>query len=53
MKYIVEIVKFKDKEVVKRINCTLERQAEKVERGVLINLNHKDFYTRIIEKNSD
>jgi hypothetical protein len=32
----------------RRMGPMSERKAEKVDRGVNINLNHKDYYTRIV-----
>lgn len=37
-------------EVVETLTCATEREAEKVERGVNINLDHERFYTRIPEE---
>lgn len=48
MTYSVEIVARATGEVINRIECgNSYRDAERVERGVLINNNHKDFFTRI------
>jgi hypothetical protein len=39
---------------MKRIGpCSSERDAEKVDRGVNINLNHERFYTRIVQDKAD
>lgn len=46
----VEIVERSTETVVKRIPCDSERSAEKVERGVNINLNHDEFFTRIADQ---
>lgn len=49
--FFVEIVKYNKQEtVVKRMGPLSERQAEKVDRGANINLNHEDYYTRIVEE---
>ena len=49
--FFVEIVKYdKQETVVKRMGPLSERQAEKVDRGANINLNHEDYYTRIVEE---
>ena len=49
-KYYVEIVKYGEpEEVVKRMGPMYERKAEKVDDGVNINLNHNEYYTRIVE----
>lgn len=53
MKYYVEIVKYGEpEEVVKRMGPFSEREADKIDRGANINLNHKEYYTRIVEENS-
>lgn len=49
MFFYVEIVEYKTGTVIRRIQCQSERNAERVERGVSINLNHSEFYTRIVE----
>ena len=49
MKYFVEIVSKKTKEVEHRIECKSEHNAEKVERGVNINLNHDKYVTRVVQ----
>ena len=52
MKWYVEIVKFKGGEVVKRMGPMPERQAEKVEGGANINLNHEGYFTRLVKDKS-
>lgn len=48
MKYTVEIVEHSTGKVVKRFKpVSSERQADKLDRGVNINLNHERFFTRI------
>ncbi len=49
-KYI-EVRSFEAEEVVERINVSdmTERQIDKVERGMNINLNHKSYYTQVTE----
>ena len=49
----VEVVHFDTDEVVKRIECESERSAERVERGVLINMNLEDYFTRVVDKNGN
>lgn len=52
----VEIVKIDedgDKAIVKRMGPMSEWKAEKVEDGANINLNHDEYYTRIIEEKND
>jgi hypothetical protein len=46
--FYVEIVKSSSGEVVKRIGPVSERKADRVESGMLINLNHADYFTRIV-----
>lgn len=47
--WTVEVVERGSDKVVKEIPCgASERAAEKVERGVNINLNHEAFYTRLV-----
>jgi hypothetical protein len=47
--YYVEIVRFADDEVVQRMGPMSERQADQVDSGANINLNHDDYFTRIVE----
>lgn len=50
MKYVVEIVRRSNEETVRRIDCgASERKAGRVDDGVNINLNHAEFYTKIVE----
>ena len=44
----VNIRRYDGNEIVKGIPCDSERQAEKVEKGVAINLNHIEFYTEVV-----
>lgn len=39
-----------DKNVVEVMEFDTERQAEKAERGVLINLDRASYYTEVMEK---
>lgn len=50
MKYYVEVVETETDEVVERMGPTAEGRAERIERGVNINLNHEDYHTRIVEE---
>ena len=43
----VEVVEDATQEVVKTIQCHTQREAERVERGLSINMNHADYYTKI------
>ena len=48
--FFVEIVEYETGDVVKRMSAGPRKsRAEKMDRGVNINLNHKRFYTRIVE----
>jgi len=46
--FYVEIVDSDTQEVVKRMGPMNERNADRVEEGVGINLNHAKFFTRVI-----
>ncbi len=46
-RWFVEIVEYDTERVDKSMRCHSERDAEKVDRGANINLNHERFYTRI------
>lgn len=48
--FYVEIVEKATGEVVERMGPMNERTAEKVKRGASINLNHKEYFTRIVDK---
>ena len=47
-KFKVEVVERGTKEVVKTIGPTNERQAEKVARGLSINLNHANYRVQVV-----
>lgn len=47
MGYRVEIVETATDEVVETVGDNAYRTAERIERGININLNHEKFYTRI------
>lgn len=50
MKYTVQIKQYSDDKVIREFKpCSSERQAEKLDNGVNINLNHEDYYTIIKE----
>lgn len=49
MKYRVLIRKRSDDEIIKTMEYASERQAERGERGVNINLDHEHYYTEIEE----
>ena len=44
----VLIKKFENNEIIKEIECKSERQAVKVEGGVMINMNNEDYYTEVV-----
>lgn len=44
----VQVVEDATQEVVKTISCHTKSEAERVERGLLINLNHDRFHTSIV-----
>ena len=51
MEYYVVIKQFSDNEEIEAFKCTGgQRGAERVERGVNINLNHDEYYTEIEER---
>ena len=45
----VEIVQYDDETIVRRMGPMSRHQADKVERGVEINLNHERFFVRQAE----
>ena len=49
MSHIVKVINAETGEVVKEVECESERQAERMDDGLNINLNHQQFYT-LIEK---
>jgi len=49
MKYLVQIIKTDTREVVESFTPTSERQAERLEDGININLNHAEYQTQLIE----
>ena len=50
--YKIKVIKTDTGEVVKTLETATERSAERVERGLSINLNHSDYYT-VIEPPKD
>ena len=46
--FFVEIVKASSGKVVERMGPMSERKADKVESGASINLNHEEYFTRIV-----
>ena len=49
MKYIVSVIKKSDDCCVKSYKRDSLWQAEKLKRGLELNLNHDDYYIKIIE----
>ena len=48
-RYLVEVVDYETEEVVDRIKVDgTKRKAERVERGVNINMNHDRYFTRVV-----
>lgn len=48
MNYTVQVIEYATSEVVKKIQCDNERMADRVERGLSINLNHDRFFTQVV-----
>lgn len=50
--WVVEVVEVANKKVVTRIDCHTDSRshAERVQRGVNINLNHAKFFTRLVSE---
>jgi hypothetical protein len=46
--HYVEIVSFDDGDVIKRMGPMPERKAERVDSGANINLDHANYYTRVV-----
>jgi hypothetical protein len=46
--YVVQVFEFDSREVIKEIKCGSERLAERVEMGLLHQMNREDFGTRIV-----
>ena len=52
MKTFIQVIRYKDKEVVKSLDVTgkTERQQDQVDRGLNMNLNHDEYFTRFLEE---
>ena len=48
--FFVEVVRDRDEVVVRSIPCQTLRRANKVEDGLNRNLNHDEYYTRVVCK---
>lgn len=46
--HFVEIVRYENEEVIERRGPFSERRADKIDDGLNINLNHEEFFTRIV-----
>ena len=51
--FTIEIVKTDTDEVVKTMTAPTQRQAERIERGANINLNHADYHTVVKDSNGE
>ena len=49
MTWKVQIIETETGRVEMSIPCNSERDAERVERGVLININHDKYHTEIVD----
>lgn len=49
-KYI-EVIRYSDKEVVKRMDVSdkNDRAIDRIDSGININMNHEEYYTMIVE----
>jgi len=52
MKFYVQIKRFSDSGIEKELGPFSERRADKVDDGVNINLNHDEYFTQIVKKQS-
>lgn len=52
MNYKVEIVRIEDGEVTLSMDVVGLRKAERTKRGAEINLNHENFFVRIVDAES-
>ena len=48
--FCIEVVDETTNSVVKAIDCASQRQADRIESGLNINLNHERYFTRIVSK---
>lgn len=49
MPYEVQIIAYNGEDVIESIPCASLHIAEKVERGVQINLDHDEYFTHIVQ----
>ena len=48
--FCIEVVDETTNSVVKAIDCASQRQADRIEAGLNINLNHERYFTRIVSQ---
>ena len=48
--HYVQVVQFEDELVVKQLGPFSENRADRVDTGMNINLNHEEFYTRVVDE---
>ena len=48
--FCIEVVDETTNSVVKSFDCASQRQADRIEAGLNINLNHERFFTRIVSQ---
>lgn len=50
-KRVIQVISFSNREVVHELDVTgkTDRQIDKIDRGLNINLNHSEYYTLIVE----
>jgi len=46
-KWRVNVIDRDTNEIVHTVRCRNDREAEKVERGLWINMNHDEYYTEV------
>jgi len=55
MKKVIEIRKYQGDEVVRAVDVTgkSDRQIDKIESGIMRNMNHEEYYTEIVITESE
>lgn len=48
--YFVQVIQYRDFEIEKQLGPMSLAKAEKVDDGININLNHDNFFTKIVRK---
>lgn len=51
--YMVEVLEAKTRRVVKTLGPMSERKADRVERGILMNLDDENYYVQVVEVTND